>query len=253
MMNGERGEAAIFYAVATAGTGSGSGVGGRPVSARKITRMASTSIRPARPISIRPTQGTGSLGSDQAPAATKRGSVRLQQGPNAHRVHEHHRQPSDQPHPSGPPRAPQPHGHAQQRQSGQQLVAGAEQVPERLPHRRHPGSAGWRSRKNSGTPAVSAGDGDPPGRAAPAGQLLQNVAAQPRADIERVVHERGEGHQGERHAQRLGNVHHFQEIADAVGVDDVGFQALQLRAPWANIITQQSDTMATMASSSMAP
>ena len=102
------------------------------------------------------------------------------------------------------------------------LVARAEQVPERPPDwlllpihddlvqhevQRH---AGRRERAQpAAAPIVQPG------------QLLNDVAAQPRADIERVVDERRERHQAEGHGERVGNVQHAEKLAQSRGVDEI--------------------------------
>ena len=59
----------------------------------------------------------------------------------------------------------------------------------------------------------------PPAAAAPAGQFLQDEPPEPRADVERVVDERRECHQGERDADPFRDAHHVEKFADAVGVN----------------------------------
>ena len=92
------------------------------------------------------------------------------------------------------------------------LIARAEQIPKDSPHG-DVGIAMSQQKKqrhargeNRANCAAS--------RALPAGEFLQDVATEPRADIQRVVHKRGERHQREGNSDLRWQMDHFQKLAD---------------------------------------
>ena len=133
-----------------------SDVGGDFARRQSLARLRPASAPPARSARRRPTALGRSARKTGRAASKNFGQRHLHQCPSAHRVHEHGRHAGDQPNQRIAPRAPQPNGHAQQRECGQQLIGRAEQGPKRSP-----GGIGLpaastlvRITKNSGTPAV---------------------------------------------------------------------------------------------------